>query len=70
MPATHCLPQLRLDFHPLRPLHLDFAAPHISSDGGLLLLRQLDHRLGFLPRLAALIPDQRDPERVNDRETA
>lgn len=64
MPATPCLPHLRLDFHPLRHLDLDFSAPHSSSDGGLLLLRQLDQRLGFLPRLAALLPDARDPAKV------
>jgi hypothetical protein len=58
------LPHLRFDFHPLRHLDLDFSAPHSSSDGGLLLLRQLDQRLGFLPRLAALLPDDRDPAKV------
>ncbi|MCE7895048.1 MAG: IS1380 family transposase [Sorangiineae bacterium PRO1] len=64
MPATDCLPQLRFGFHPQRHLDLDFEAPHSSSDGGLLLLRQLDERLGFLPRLAALLPDARQQAKV------
>ena len=64
MPATDCLPQLRFGFHPQRHLDLDFSASHVSSDGGLLLLRQLDERLGFLPRLASLLPDQRDQAKV------
>lgn len=64
MPATDCLPQLRFRFHPQRHLDLDFSAPPSSPDGGLLLLRQLDQRLGFLPRLAALLPDKRDQAKV------
>ena len=36
----------------------------ISSDGGVLLLAGVDKRLGLIDRLAALIPDYRDPARV------
>ena len=36
----------------------------ISSDGGAVLLRQTDHRLDLLPRLAQCFLDGRDPERV------
>ena len=64
MPATPCLPQLRFDFHPHRPVDLSFDAPQTSSDGGLLLLRQLDERLGLCARVAACLPDARDPTRV------
>jgi hypothetical protein len=59
VPATPCLPQLRLDFHPQRPVDLSFDAPQTSSDGGLLLLRQLDDRLGLCARVAACLPDPR-----------
>jgi hypothetical protein len=38
-----------------------FAAGRISSDGGVLLLAGADKRLGLIERLAALIPDHRDP---------
>jgi hypothetical protein len=38
-----------------------FDAGQISSDGGVLLLAGADKRLGLIDRLAALIPDHRDP---------
>jgi len=41
-----------------------FAAPPISGDGGVLLLRPMDERLGLSARLAALLPDERDPRKV------
>jgi Transposase DDE domain group 1 len=56
--------QVALNFHPTHPLTLAFDAPHISSDGGALLLRQMDDRLGLSERLAALLPDARDPRKV------
>ena len=36
----------------------------ISSDGGGLLLREVDRRLNLLPRLAACFQDRRDPNYV------
>jgi len=57
--------QLALDFHPTLPVTVAFDAPHISSDGGALLLRQMDDRLGLSERLAALLPDARDPRKVH-----
>lgn len=56
--------QLTLDFHPSSPITVAFDAPHISSDGGALLLRQMDDRLGLSERLAALLPDEREPRKV------
>ena len=64
MPTTPCLPPIRFDFHPHRAVDLTNDAPQTSSDGGLLLLRQLDERLGLSGRIAALLPDSRAPERV------
>jgi Transposase DDE domain group 1 len=64
MPTTPCLPQVRLDFHPLRAVDLTFDAPQTSSDGGVLLLRQLDEHLGLCTRIAKALPDARAPERV------
>jgi DDE family transposase len=61
---AECIAQLTLDFHPSSPITVAFDAPHISSDGGALLLRQMDERLGLSERLAALLPDERDPRRV------
>lgn len=64
MPTTPRLPPTRFDFHPHRTLELTHDAPRTSSDGGLLLLRQLDERLGLAGRVAALLPDLRAPERI------
>ena len=64
MPTTPCVPDLRLNFHPHRTVHLSFDAPQTSSDGGLVLLRQVDARLGLSERVAAALPDARDPSRV------
>jgi len=61
---AECITQLSLDFHPTVPLKVAFDAPHISSDGGALLLRQMDDHLGLSERLAPLLPDERDPRKV------
>ena len=41
-----------------------FDGGRISSDGGAVLLREVDQRLGMLERLAQYCGDQRDPERI------
>ena len=41
-----------------------FDGGRISSDGGVMLLAQADRRLGLADRLARVIPDGRDPERI------
>lgn len=60
---TECS-QLVLGFHPDLPIHLVCNAPETSSDGGALLLRQVDDRLGLLSRLSAVVPDDRAPTRI------
>jgi Transposase DDE domain group 1 len=61
---TECNAQLRLSFHPDLPVDLSFDAPEVSSDGGVILLRQIDERLGLTAGFAACLPDGRDPARV------
>jgi hypothetical protein len=61
VPTPDCLPALRLEVHPQRVVELTFDAPQVSSDGGVVLLRQLDARLGVCERIAALVPDNRNP---------
>ena len=39
---------------------VDFSGGHLSSDGGVLLLRQIDHGLGVTRALAACFADRRD----------
>ena len=47
-----------------KKLTIDFAGGNQSSDGGLLLLRAAERKLGVCRRLAAAMPDRRDPERI------
>ena len=46
---------------------IDFAGGNQSSDGGLQLLREAEGKLGVCRRLAAAMPDRRDPDRVGTR---
>src|SRR5512147_1379952 len=39
----------------------DFTGGHLTSDGGALLLRQVDKRIGLIDALAACMTDPRDP---------
>ncbi|HWI12375.1 MAG TPA: IS1380 family transposase [Burkholderiaceae bacterium] len=56
----------RIDFGRFgrRVIEADFSGGDLSSDGGLLLLRQVDRHLGLSGMAAAAIPDPRDPERI------
>ena len=56
----------RIDFGRFgrRVIEADFSGGDLSSDGGLLLLRQVDRHLGLSRMAAAVIPDPRDPERI------
>ncbi len=56
--------QLSLDFHPTIPLTVTCDAPHISSDGGARLVGQLEDPLRLRERVAALLPDEREPRKV------
>lgn len=46
------------------PVTAAFDGGRISSDGGVMLLALADRQLGLADRLAAVIPDWRDPGRV------
>jgi hypothetical protein len=62
VPATDCISPIALQFQH-KPLVLSCDAPHISSDGGVLLLRQVDERLDLTRRFAVLLDDRRAPDR-------
>src|SRR5260370_12496547 len=47
-----------------KKLTVDFNGGTQSSDGGLLLLREAERKLGVCRRLAAAMPDRRDPDRI------
>jgi Transposase DDE domain group 1 len=61
-------PQLPTSLQPLlfnnlgsRQVVSDFSAGHLSSDGGMLLLRQIDEGLGISRSLAQCFRDVRNP---------
>jgi hypothetical protein len=58
------MPAVAFGFHPRRCIDLRFDAPQSSSDGGLGLLRQADEALGLCAMFAPLLPDDRDPRKV------
>ena len=47
-----------------RQVTASFTGGEVTSDGGLLLLRQADRKLGLSKGLAAVLPDPRDPGRI------
>lgn len=53
-----------------RQVEADFSGGDITSDGGLLLLRQADRRLGLLEAVDAVLPDPRDARYVQHDQLA
>jgi len=47
-----------------KKLTVDFNGGNQSSDAGLLLLREAERKFGVCRRLAAAMPDRRDPDRI------
>ena len=64
--ATSNSNQEQLEFASCRGLKVqaDFRGGDISSDGGLLLLRQIDQQLNLLSRASACLKDPRDPNKI------
>jgi hypothetical protein len=52
-----------LDFF-TKPIHIEVSPHPLTSDAGLLLLRQFDHRSGLTDGFAAALHDPRDPLRI------
>jgi len=67
VPTTQCK-QICFGFNSLPPIVVVADAPKISSDAGLLLLRQADQKLGLCAAFAACLRESRDPSRlIHDR---
>merc|ERR1712000_530192 len=64
-PLSKMVPQ-KLTFSPLsrRQIETDFSGGHITSDAGLLLLREVDKQHRLTQRLAETLTDQRDPRMI------
>ncbi|MEO1211771.1 MAG: IS1380 family transposase [Cyanobacteria bacterium J06638_20] len=61
---TECETELPLDFYRVRPLQVQFSDLELSSDAGLLLVRQADERLGVCSGLAEAIEEWREPSKI------
>jgi Transposase DDE domain group 1 len=61
--ATDCIPQLRFRFDKL--VVAKFDAEHASSDGGAVLLKAVDGRLGVTAAVARCLRDRRQPGKVH-----
>src|ERR1700733_15741790 len=51
-----------------RKIEANFGGGEVSSDGGLMLLREADRRLGLLEALDAVLPDPRHPVFITHRQ--
>ena len=47
-----------------KSVHAAFDGGHLTSDAGILVLAEIERRLGIAERLAGCLPDPRDPDRV------
>ena len=61
---TDCPEQLTFDFHRRKAVVADFHGGLISSDAGLLPVRQLDQRLGWSAAVADILADTRQAAKV------
>jgi hypothetical protein len=62
--ATACIAQLTFTCDPKTTTVARFDQAQASTDGGVVLLKALDDRLQMTDRLAACLPDRRDPDKV------
>ena len=62
---TNCIPN-KVQFSSCNGLKVEaeFVKEEITSDGGVLLLKEIDRKLKLTERLCKIIPDKRDPSRI------
>jgi len=61
---TECSTHLGFSFHKNRPVVADFSGGQLTSDAGLLPLRELDHRLGWSEAAGKLLADSREASKI------
>ena len=59
--SLRSVPPLSLDFFSSRPIHVEISTAPLSSDAGLLPIRQFDEGIRLTEQFAAAIVDRRDP---------
>ena len=62
--ATDCIPQLTFTCYPRTKAVARFDQTQASTDGVVVLLKALDDCLQLTDKLAACLPDRRDPDKV------
>jgi len=64
---THCEIQTHFSFRNDKEICIDFAGGRITSDAGLIALREFDHRIGFTDQIVQRLHDERHPSYVIHR---
>ena len=59
--SLQSVPLLSFDFLPSRPVEIEVSPAPLTSDAGLLPVRQLDERIRLTEQFAAALDDRRDP---------
>jgi Transposase DDE domain group 1 len=59
--SLQTVPLLSFDFFPSRPVRVEISPAPLSSDAGLLPIRQFDEQIRLTEQFAAAIEDRRDP---------
>lgn len=62
--SLHSVPPLSLDFLPSRPVDIEVSTAPLTSDAGLLPVRQFDDRIGLTRQVADALRDPRDPSLI------
>ena len=62
--SLHAAPLLSFDFLPDRPVEIEVSPAPLTSDAGLLPVRQLDQQLKLTEQFAAALSDLRDPKLI------
>ncbi len=62
--SLQSVPSLSLDFFPSRPIQIEVSSAPLTSDAGLLPIRQFDEQIRFTEQFAAALHDLRDPKLV------
>src|SRR5689334_16369684 len=62
--SLHSVPQLSFDFLPSRPVEIEVSSAPLTSDAGLIPIRQFDEQTQLTAQLAAALEDRRDPKLI------
>ena len=66
---TQCSGQLALSFYPQRQVVVNFKGGEITTDTGLLLLREFDHRLKLTSQMERCLKDPRDEDMIVHKQS-